>query len=206
MHRAELRCSEDKRETKEPTLWPLLFSVLCVSCLASHLYKTPLGAQSAMHAARAKVRSKRDDSLCERCATMQTHHDSSSQESGSSPDRPCPAASGGPPAHDRHILFYFKDGEWYAECLDLNLLVANEDILAALRELLVEVRIYLESFAEAGEWSDCVPRNAPLRHWLKYYVVTFVQELRRWLIAPRPARAARANHILVDPRWRPVGA
>ena len=76
---------------------------------------------------------------------------------------------------DLHILMYRKDGEWYAEYLDLDLLTARAESLAAYRELMAQVKLYLQAAHEADQWNSRVPRPAPLTHWLRYLTASAIQ-------------------------------
>ena len=112
----------------------------------------------------------------------------------------------GPPVIDLHFLFYPKGDEWYAECLDLDLLTARSDLAPAFRELLVQVEMYLRTAAESGRWPDYVPRNAPARDWIAYYRATVRQELHRWFAGGRSLPTPRTGHFLFDAFGHPVGA
>ena len=81
-----------------------------------------------------------------------------------------------------HIRFYSRNGEWYAECLDLDLLTARASIPDAYRELLTEIELYLQSARESGTWDRFFPRPAPFSHWLRYYAASVLGEIRGRLL------------------------
>lgn len=74
-----------------------------------------------------------------------------------------------------------KDREWFAECLDLDLLAQRPSPPAALRALMEQVQLYLESAAELDKWDQLVPRPAPPSHWVAYYLASVLHEVRRVL-------------------------
>lgn len=76
-----------------------------------------------------------------------------------------------------------QENGWFALCLDLNL-AAEADSLEAVRQHLDSIiQDYLDDAqAHPEHWADLVPRRAPLRFWLEYYVVWARMVLRRLLL------------------------
>ncbi|MGH2460022.1 MAG: hypothetical protein ACRDIY_14285 [Chloroflexota bacterium] len=105
---------------------------------------------------------------------------------------------------DLHILIYWKDGDWYAECLDLDLLTARTEPLAAYRELMAQVKLYLQSAHEAGQWDSRVPRPAPFTHWLRYLAVAAIQAFP-YVLGHRQGTLT-TFHLPVDTSGNPIGA
>jgi len=102
-----------------------------------------------------------------------------------------------------HLLFYHKGNDWYAECLDLDLLTARPSVLEAYRELLTEIELYCQTAVASGQWDLYVPRRAPVSHWLFYYARSIWQELRGIVLNTMSYDTFR---LPFDTRGRPLGA
>jgi hypothetical protein len=102
-----------------------------------------------------------------------------------------------------HLLFYHKGNDWYAECLDLDLLTARASVPEAYRELLTEIELYCQTAVESGQWNLYVPRRAQASHWLFYYARSIWQELRGLILNKMSYYTFR---LPFDSRGRPLGA
>ncbi|MFQ6014052.1 MAG: hypothetical protein ACE5NP_01240 [Anaerolineae bacterium] len=77
--------------------------------------------------------------------------------------------------------YAYRHGEWwYADCLDLMLLVKRQTLQAAMQTLEDQVILYLESVFERGDEDEAIPRPAPLSNWLhfrKHQLIYLVRSL-----------------------------
>lgn len=76
------------------------------------------------------------------------------------------------PIFTLRILVYPKGGKWYAHCLDLDLITARPQKLDAYRELLTQIRLYLEEAAESEHPEQLIPRKAPLSLRLLFHALS----------------------------------
>ena len=66
--------------------------------------------------------------------------------------------------------YVYRQGEnYYAECLDLNLLTRRPTVLAAMESLNEAVLCHVEAAYSQGWEKDLIPRCAPLARWLRFY-------------------------------------
>lgn len=64
---------------------------------------------------------------------------------------------------------YPTKGAWYAECIDLGLVVKAESFEAAKTSLHECIQDYLEVAHGEGWYDKMVPRRAPLSRFMHYY-------------------------------------
>lgn len=85
--------------------------------------------------------------------------------------------------HDLPIrcFIYRKGSQYYAECLDLNLLARGESEEEAIGRLQEEMFAYVHTVFDGGPTGGLIPRNAPFRSWVKYYTYLVRDRLLWWL-------------------------
>lgn len=71
--------------------------------------------------------------------------------------------------HTFRCYVYRRGTDYYAECLDLNLLTARPTAQAAMDSLQEAVLCHVEAAYSRGWEKDLVPRRAPLARWLRFY-------------------------------------
>lgn len=79
---------------------------------------------------------------------------------------------------------YRKDGRFYAECLDLNLITRGESEEEAIGRLQEEMFAYVHAVLDGGPTKGLLPRRAPLWSWIHYYLYLLKDRLV-WTVTRR---------------------
>jgi hypothetical protein len=81
-----------------------------------------------------------------------------------------------------HILpircyWYRKNGAFYAECLDFDIITRAETAEEAIGRLQEDMWWYVDTVLSGGSSEGLIPRKAPFWSWVRYYAFSFVRLL-----------------------------
>ena len=96
-----------------------------------------------------------------------------------------------PREREFRVMVFPRRGGWYAECIDLNLVVARPTPEAALAALQEQIALHVATVLEEQLSEDLLHRPAPLSHRLRYLLLAVVDKMPPPFHTPHTARLLR---------------
>jgi len=97
---------------------------------------------------------------------------------------------------DRFRCYAYRDGDyWYADCLDLRLLVKRETLPDAMRELETQILGYLEAVIVHDAQEHMIPRPVETSDRLVFYWRALLHSLRILLTGHPEGLVAYEIHV-----------
>lgn len=96
-----------------------------------------------------------------------------------------------PREREFRVMVFPRRGRWYAECIDLSLVVARSTPEAAVAALQEQIALHVGAVLDEDLPEDLLHRPAPLTHRLRYLALAALAKLPPIFHTPRTARLLR---------------